>query len=60
MIGGEYIPDDWRYKPSIFGGKDDDSYWTELLEQVDHTDLARLGKMALIYCNICKRYGKDY
>jgi len=55
------IPYEWNYSTGAScDGKDDDSYWTEPLERVDNADLERLGTFAFRYCQLLKRYDKDY
>lgn len=57
---GMAIPKKWKYYPSPFGAKDEDSYWTKPLETVTDEDLERLLTFCWRYTNLLKRHGKDY
>jgi len=54
------IPDDWRYRPSPFGGVDPDSYVAPILAEADDNDLARFGAILNRYAGVLKAKGKDY
>lgn len=54
------IPAEWEYRPGLFGGKDPDSYWTDMCEGMSDEDLEKVGRFMFRYARLLKRAGKDY
>jgi hypothetical protein len=54
------IPDEWRYRPSPFGGKDPDAFEAEICEQATDEALRLFGRAMNRYAAILKKAGKDY
>lgn len=54
------IPAEWQYRPSPLGGKDPDSYWTELLEDCTDQTLSEMGAILFRYVRYCEFKGLNY
>lgn len=56
-----YVPDEWGFRPSPLGSASaDDSWKTEILQQLSNGQLAYVGKMLHRYTAILRKAGKDY
>ena len=49
-----YVPIEWEYKASIFGGKDKSSYWYEIFDECDADELLDIGNFLFRYCQYLK------
>ncbi len=57
---GLYIPDAWKYRPGLGGGKDPDAYETEICEAATDDGLQLFGRAITRYAAMLKTAGKDY
>lgn len=55
------IPSAWEYSPGAFGPSiDEDSYYIDLLDQLDESELCKLGNILHRYEQRLIKQGKDY
>ena len=57
---GKAIPQKYEYRPSPFGGADQDSYWHDMFQEASTEDLYTLAEFLFRYASLLRYQGKDY
>lgn len=57
----EIVPDEWQFKPSLFGANEDDYNYQTLKElDVPSEDVLHFGSLLIRFSELLKRKGLDY
>jgi len=57
----EIVPDEWQFKPSLFGANEDDYNYQTLKElDVPSEDVLHFGSLLVRFSEMLKRKGLDY
>jgi hypothetical protein len=57
----EIVPDEWQFKPSLFGANEDDYNYQTLKElDVPSEDVLHFGSLLIRFSEMLKRKGLDY